>query len=513
MVAKTKNITALQIIFSISATYGCDIAPPTPASAKDKLRIGQKNSDSDDATKNQKTGRMDPKSWSQRLGILQESAAKTAIEMTEIQRQLMQIFSIRDALCERQSQLMNDCGVHTPLSPLNWRPAGCASAKNKWQLRTYTAEINSVSGKFQLVLDNAIESNVFVSETPQKIQWTTRGSRSLKDLKLSDVGSFKLKAVSGTFQDIKSIQFKLKLDDELLLSNEDFIESGSTDSVVIINHLPVTKKLSSTECVVDDNEIDKIIQDSVAAAKQPENLTLPSLNPELPVEENARNFQHWISDTRLQYEAKSDIYLAAAQDISRLRRDLRGELQLGCRGREIIRSLEIAVKGEHLPASDWDRSQTSVALGITGSPTQTVIDFGGGLRFTNTDENTTPIFHENGKWLANATTDLTIGDISTIIIQKGGYSYQATRNCWSTWGGLGTACEWQNRETDRYRLDSLSVKINGQLIYERDALNFTFERSTPNWIEKELTSNLAYISMMRRRDCPATSELSGESVP
>jgi hypothetical protein len=197
-----------------------------------------------------------------------------------------------------------------------------------------------------------------------------------------------------------------------------------------------------------------------------------------------------------------DTFLAVAQDISRLRRDLRGDLQLGCWSKEQIKTIELRVKGTHLPLSDWDRAATRKPLTSIANPRQTTVDLGGGLRFSNPDENSFPIFRDEGRWLLNVSTDLTLGDINSIQIKKDGIGYQAFKNCWSTWGGLRTACEWQNRESDRYQLVALTVLINGQQIYQKDAIQFDFQKGSLNWIEKKLTANPSYIDLMRRRDCP-----------
>jgi hypothetical protein len=503
MSGRKPKVRTLQAGLTVFAVCACDIAPPAPPSVSDKLPIGQRNPRSGDSAGTHGVQNMDPKSWAQKLQFLQETSVKTASGMTDIERQLGQIFAIREALCNRHSDLMNACAVHTPLSPRAWKPAGCKPEKNKWQSRNYSAFLSGVEGKFQLIFDNSIESNIFNTEEPQKITWIARGNRNLRDLKLSDVGSAKIKFVSGEVVDLKQITFKFQLDDDILLTHEDILEQEGTGTTLILKTLPITKRLSAPECIVDENNIDEIVSSALSGAKEPEPFPAPSVNPDLKDDENARNLEFWISDTRRQLEAKGDIYLAAAQDISKLRRDLRGELQLGCWGRDIIRRIEIQIKGDHLAISDWDRSLTSAALGAVGNPTQTTFDFGGGLKFTNTDENTFPLFQERGKWIVEADTDLTIGDLSNIIIQKGGYSYQATQNCWSTWGGLGTACEWHNREADRYKLESLSIKINGQSVYEKDSMNLTFQRNSMSWIEKELTSNSAYTNLMKRRDCPA----------
>lgn len=501
MCASGKNLKRLTVLALTVGSSACNIAPPEPPPIRTNDRTSRGKSDSQNSNQDSSQKNMDPQSWTKRLKSLEESAAKTAAELTETQHQIMQLFAIRDALCERQSDLLNTCLVHTPLSPQNWRPSSCVSPKNSWSKRIYTVELKGVSGQFQLILDNSIESNIFDSDKVNALQWFSRGSRNLRELKTSDIGSFKLKSIGGTLGDIESATFAFRIDDSTLLTERDFLFSEKTETAIMISQLPITQRLSTPECFVDENEIDQIATTAQAKIPQQRTIEAPQKKTELSVEENVKLFEEWLAETRRQYDAKSDTYLATAQDVGRLRRDLRGDLNLGCWGRDVIQSIEISFKGAHLPLSDWDRSQTALPLGTKGNPTQTILDLGGGLRFTNPDEKTSPLFQENGKWVIAANTDLTIGDISNITLQKGGYSYQSYKNCWSTWGGLGTACEWQNRESDRYRLDSLAVKINGQLIYERDSLNFNFERTSLNWIERELTSNPAYVDLMRRRDC------------
>jgi hypothetical protein len=155
-----------------------------------------------------------------------------------------------------------------------------------------------------------------------------------------------------------------------------------------------------------------------------------------------------------------------------------------------------------LPLGDWDRSAASLKLNSTGEPSKVEINLGGDLVFINNDENNEPIIRENGRLVAEPQTDLTIGDISSITITKKGVNYDTFQSCWSTWGGLGKACEWQNRENSRYKMDSLAIKINNEIIYSRENLNHTFERNSLVWFEKDLTGNQAYRDIMRRRDCP-----------
>ncbi|NBW81360.1 hypothetical protein EBR21_06365, partial [bacterium] len=467
-------------------------------------RSGKKSSG--DAGGQSDASKLDPESWAKKLAGLKENAAKIAADLSAVDTQLGQIYSVKDALCKRQSELISACIVHTPLSPASWRTASaCRSDRRIWDSRQFTVDLRGLSGRFQIVLDNSIESSVFETGKPVTIQWSSRGSRSLKDLKLSDISIIKLKAIEGSLAEIENATFDFKVDKRTLLNQRDFLLSTKTDNAIVVSQIPLTDELATPECRVDEAELESIVEGAVSKVVPPEKKLLPEDKVELPFELRTQTFTDLISGLQREYEMKSDSYLASAQDVSRIRRDLRGDLQLGCWGKEVIRSIEVNINGSHLSLSDWDRSRTQNPIGPMGNPTQTVLDLGGSLRFTNNDENTTAIFREGSRWLLTAATDLTIGDISNIQIQKGGYSYESTKNCWSTWGGLGTACEWQNRESNRTHLSGMTLKINGQPIYQRDSIDFVFERNTLNWIEKDLTANPAYVELMRRRDCSVSS--------
>lgn len=487
---------------ALTCVSACDGFVPSMPQPKQN---GQSRKGSDNAKGSQSSSGLDPISWAQRLEGLKSNAAKLAAELNDLNTQLAQLFSVKESLCQRQASLMSACIAHTPLAPTLWRNgAACKNDRKSWDVRSFKAEITGINGQFQILLDNSIESNIFQNDKAVTLVWSARGNRSLKELRLSDIGSIKLKAIEGNLSSLENATFSLKIDDKELLTEKDFILQSRTESAVVLSQVTILNELSLPQCRVDEHEIDEISQVAISKAEIPSKIDAPAEAKDANSESRSKTFEEWINNTRTEVSTKGDTYLALAQDVSRLRRDLRGELQLGCWAKSIVKSIELNFKGSHLPLSDWDRSLTQQQLGITGSPTQTTVDFGGGLKFTNSDENSFALFREGGKWVLNATTDLTIGDISNIQIQKGGYSYQSLKNCWSTWGGLSTACEWQNRESDRYQLDGLSIKINGQTIYQNESLNIGFERRSLKWVEKDLTANAAYVELMRRRDCPVS---------
>ena len=483
------------LLFSV---YGCS-DPSVAQEAEKSAQAADKNNGNSEQFSNS----LDPESWAERLLGLKSSAAKIANDANETNTQLLRLFEVKNSLCSRQAQLFSSCIVHAPLSPSTWRSgAACRVEHRAWDNRAFKVRLSGVSGRFRFVLDNFIESNAFDAGEERALTWTSTGNRNLRDLKLSDIGSVKLKMIEGSLPNLENAKLVFKVDEKVLLTQEQFLLDSQTDTAVILSPIPLFEALNSNDCHVEDNELDVLSKEAIARAPLPEVVKLPNENKEASKEVSANQFEDWINLVRRDLQARADVFLAVAQDISRLRRDLRGDLQLGCWSKEVIRNIEIEIKGIHLPLSDWDRAAVKKQLSNIGNPTQTTIDFGGGLRFSNPDEKSLALFREDGRWLLNATTDLTIGDINSIQIQKGGVGYQHFKNCWSTWKGLGTACEWQNRETDRYQLTAMAVKVNGQRIYQKDGINHALQRGSLNWIEKELTANPAYIDLMRRRDCP-----------
>lgn len=504
--AATQHKTICAMIVALICMPACGQFIPEFFSAEKNQQTTARSSDASDANNSSKIDPLDDARLSEKVANLTDEAADIAGEINFLNNRLEQIFSVKNALCQKQSNLFSGCLAHTPLSFSHWRTgAACRSDRKIWDMRTFSANIAGVQGKFKLVLDNSIESNSFESGRETKLSWYALGSRSLRDLKLSDVASYKLKVVEGTLDNLESVVFSLKIDDNVLLSEKDIILGSKTETAVILSQIPISERLASTECRVEENEIDEITQNAISKTTVPPEVTAPSFEAGEKKQKIAAVIEDWIEQKRREYMTKSDVYLASAHDIARLRRDMRGNLQLGCWGRENIKTIEISIQGDHLALSDWERHQAKQALPTVGQPTQTTLDFGGGLRFTNSDEESFSLFRQNGRWLINVNSDLTIGDINSVQLKKDGYAYQSLKNCWSTWGGLGNACEWQNREKDRYSLKALTIKINGQRIYAAENLNHTFERKSLHWFEKSLTSNQAYVELMRRRDCPMTA--------
>lgn len=461
------------------------------------------NATSDAHSQKTISAELDPESLEKKLRELSEQSAKTAARANEVSAQLSQLFNIKQKLCEIQTVLFGQCYAHTPLAGLQWKQSAvCRKKVNLLNTRKFYATLSGGRGRFQLILDNTIESNLITSGQESEINWYSTGSRPLREIKISDINVFKLKAVDFDFPHDEEQIFTFKIDDKTLFTQADFLENSRTRKSVLLNTLPLRHILSSEICRIDETEIDAATESAVASTIPPSSIQTPAELFVSPTAENLKEAEEWINQISLENNAKSESYLALASDIARLRHDLRGDLQLGCWANEPIRTIEFLFEGSHLALADWDRSASSSQLNSSGDPAKLEIDLGGGLLFVNNDENSGPILRENGRLLAEPQAELSIGDISSVTVTKRGVAYSSLQNCWSTWGGLGKACEWQNREKSRYLMNSLTIKINNEAIYSRENLNHIFEKNSLVWFEKDLTANHAYRDIMRRRDCP-----------
>lgn len=503
MIMKHQKNPFKQWIFACSLlSIACsELRPPAPNNLEPIVRNSSPQKKREEVKKD--PNNLDPQSWNERITNLKQSAENIAFDVNNTNTLVSKIFEIKSSLCQRQNELFSQCIAHTPLFPSTWRSAAvCRAEQRAWDNRTFKMKISGNSGKFRLVLDDVIESNVISPGELRHITWTISGNRNPTDIKLSDVGSFRLVAVEGEFPTLSEIQFSLLINDRVIFDENDLISESKTDTSISLNSLAVIELLNSTDCKVEEGEIDNITQAAIARAIFPSPIVIPNQSENTLDEAFATQLEDWIETQSRTLQNRGDVFLAVAQDISRLRRDLRGELQLGCWSRQKIKTVEISVKGAHLPLSDWDRAATKLQLPRVGNPTQTTIDFGAGLRFTNPDETNFALFRDESRWLLSTSGDLTIGDLSHVKVQKGGFQFKSFRNCWSTWGGLGTACEWQNRESDRYEFSALKVKVNDQIIYQRDGINHTFAKNSLGWIDENLTANGSYKELMKRRDCP-----------
>jgi hypothetical protein len=189
----------------------------------------------------------------------------------------------------------------------------------------------------------------------------------------------------------------------------------------------------------------------------------------------------------------------------KLRAQLRNFKVSTCHARQPLRNIEVLLKGEHLVDSEWDRSSTEVEKKSEGLPERIEINLGQKIALFNASEESSPIFNASGYLASNAFAALTAADIDFIRIKKMGTGFRSTLNCWNIIGwsrwGLGKKCEYQNSETNRYRMDSILIRIDGRDFYRSESLNYSFTGDTKTWEEDRLSNSQDYTNFMTNDSC------------
>lgn len=185
----------------------------------------------------------------------------------------------------------------------------------------------------------------------------------------------------------------------------------------------------------------------------------------------------------------------------KLTRELTDLNTLGCWGNAKISKMEIRINGAHLEHGRTWESQQPVQSAPNSA--QVGFTFGSGIAYTNPNEETLALFAANGKYLTEAFKERRTADVEFIRIEKGGMGVDSVKHCWKEWLVL-QRCRWQHEEINVYRLDDLEIEINGQLLYQKQGISFTFDGEHLVWEDRNLSLNPAYQTLMARTDCPTS---------
>ncbi len=189
----------------------------------------------------------------------------------------------------------------------------------------------------------------------------------------------------------------------------------------------------------------------------------------------------------------------------KLRRKLLTEYRQGCRSQESVANLEVFLKGTHLADSDWDRAFTEEERSTEGNPERISIGLSKEINLVNSNEVENPIFTQDGYIASEDFGAFKVADLQYLRVKKGGKGQKADLNCWSIFGwtkwGPGKKCEWQNRESHRYALDEVTVKVNGEVFLRFTGLDFQFADNQDTWQETQLSKSTEYIQFMTSDSC------------
>jgi hypothetical protein len=187
--------------------------------------------------------------------------------------------------------------------------------------------------------------------------------------------------------------------------------------------------------------------------------------------------------------------------LAKLRKELLSETSTGCWANEPIKKFEVYVNGAHL-----ERSRIGLKKEETKDTKERAKQmsylFGEGLSYVNADEFQQGTLVPNGHFILADLERKKISDFDHIIVQKGGVGYHISRECHSGFLGIGGGCKDRYYEDSMYRIDSLLIKMNDQVAYRKDNIDFVFRDGELSWIEKNISNNPEYLSLMARTDCP-----------
>jgi hypothetical protein len=471
-------------------------------------------------------------------------SANTNIQSLTTKRELLsRIQGVNAVLCSTYQEQSYSCPLlHqliTPGSAQSPMPVvACKPSKESKNLSTFNATTPpsvwislTIAGpttreKFFLRANKGtIRSSEFSAGSRTTLSWRSNESSAsqkesptiadLTDLQIATVSAAKMPdwrvgtTLEMGIQSSKTVNGQTTTEETKLLSSNALLPWKLNALTADITLTELGDWNNSNRCLVTEAQIDSL----VASAKPLIN-TIPSTIQKsekrdyTKFEEAQQALQQFSAQVK---EAKTEIANVEGE-IERetergikLRAQLRNVKVSTCHARQPLRNIEVLLKGEHLVDSDWDRSSTEVEKKSEGLPERIEINLGTKVTLINASEESSPIFNASGYLASNAFAALTAADIDFIRIKKMGTGFRSTLNCWNIIGwsrwGLGKKCEYQNSETNRYRIDSILIRIDGRDFYRSESLNYSFTGDTKTWEEDRLSNSQDYTNFMTNDSC------------
>jgi hypothetical protein len=415
-------------------------------------------------------------------------------------------------MCERLFTYRTQCPVAARLrSTDNERVLGCVGnfEDGARLVPRYFVKLSatSASGSFFLRADNAHDSTPFGLDKLTEIKWNPINASDTQTPRIWDLSQLKLKAVTtGNISQNQITDFEFRVNDKIILNKSDLVattDSSATIDISLANLLAwkTDSIKNASPCMISDEEIDDIISGAKADAQAGAAFNLEEKKEAPAKEEDVRKLENLKSEISAIKKQLGDVLVSIDRESDRsgkLTSELRGERNVGCFAKLPISMLELEISGAHLPNKSEVISKEKAT--DTGNPRQFIFRFGNQFAHTNSDEEQQALLVPGGHLASRNFSAKRIGDIEYISLEKGGVGFDATTYCYGT---IFKSCRWKNSEKNIYRLDSIALKVNGEEIYRKDDVNFTFQEGALTWSDKNLGLNQAYRALMRRTDCPA----------
>lgn len=469
-------------------------------------------------------------SFAEVIDVAQEKLLALQQKVAIQSSQLAVISEINQSYCERWSEQQTTCAglislqAEGPAMGETCNP-NLNVSQDKARLQVSTRWESKSSGlpdfTFYLRANDTFRTNDLTLGKRQNLVWTPLAGAPppVESPSIYEVKKLELVASGATLpeQSQGQIVFELLVDDYPVLITDNLLPWEPGDTRIRINTIPLAHLIQAPGCVITQNDL-AVLAESIRE-KHEEDLVYggdgggspepkPVVDANAPADELATQLQ----DIRNQIEA-GEQKLAESQTLidreydrnGKLRRLLLTEYRSGCKANEKIETLEIFLTGSRLPDSDWDRTATDAEKKTEGQPQAITFSFSREIQLTHSDEVSNPLFTSSGYISSADFSSFTVSDLQYLRIKKGGRGYSSDLNCWSIIGwskwGLGKNCEWQNRETHRYNLQHLLVKLNGQPFLRFSNLAFDFSGTQDTWQESNLATSSEYVEFMTSSTC------------
>lgn len=429
---------------------------------------------------------------------VQSLDTKSSVSPEEMKKELVYLRAINDKLCKRVQKQRSECaGSVTLISETSRDIMNCITGFKEGAKLEDSFELdftmNGASGsKVMLKANSGQFTTQPVLGLAQKVQFTTVRSQAVKSPKLYDLIELLIvPETDSTKLKVESVaNFQFKVNGITVLNKEDFRGATLADA----NYLTLDMKKilalqSDAKCKIPVTEIDTISQEAREETKDAEVQNLgdvPSTSAELtPILNRERS-------VRQQYTSH-----------------LTGLENLGCWASVKMEKLEILVEGAHLNESS--RGRGSNQMSNRGNSNQYDIVFGESLKLSNADESTQGLFRPGGRLLTEDFQEFEISQIRALQITRQGDSFRSVQVSKPGFLGIGGWTGFDNFEVNRTSLASLKIKVNNEILYERNAIGHVFESGRNTWEDKNITKNAAFLKLMQRNDCPTTGSTTTHS--
>lgn len=373
--------------------------------------------------------------------------------------------------------------------------------------QSFKVSIDGQAGvRWRFRADNTYETGSLENGAGQVVSFHQNLGQSVLAPRLNEVTDLRLIPVDPVAPGSAVPKIEFNVGATAFFTEHDLLPVSGTEGHYRLDPGRIFDLRSSDACRVTAKELDDI----AAQVKEggSDGAVTPSPAPAETEPDAGGSVAQQLEAARKRLETVKQIVAPISEALDRerdrngkLRKEILNDNNIGCFATQPINKIEILVRGLALPRSAPDSSDTKAPRAATGNPRQFQFWFGDALGAIHPDEAQQSIFNANGRLVVQGLADRKIADIEHATVKKGGIGAFAEEDC-STVLGLFKRCSWRNGEADMYRLDGLTVKVNDEVLYQNENINYSFKKGTLQWNDARLRANPAYVRLMNRSDCP-----------